>query len=228
MNTETTPPPPGGEAENSQLAAAPSGAAGKADGNDDSAWVSIDTKLDLETLAAHCRDVEGLLRVNPYLDFAEWTETSPGRYHLKARNMSNNQDIDTAVREEISADGIRLFFESGIKTSTHLKLEPIEGGSRLTITDDYSGTPVEVREARIAEVDKSLVEWGKYLHRYFSQWHKWSWCPPWRWYMKGFWRKMKPMGRRIVFILWIITLFELATILLIAMFFAFGLDRFLF
>ncbi len=213
MNSETPPPPSGGEETDNA--------------SGDSAWVSIDTKLNLEALAAHCRDVEGLLRVNPYLDFAEWKETSPGRYHFKAKNLSNDQDIDTAVREEISDDGIRLFFESGIKTSTHFKLEPIEGGSRLTITDDYSGTPAEIREARIGEVDKSLVQWGKYLHIYFGQWHKWGWCPPWRWYMRGVWRKMKPMGRRIAFILWIITLFELATALLIGMVFAFGFDRFL-
>lgn len=217
MNTETLPSPPGQETGNSQAD----------NSSGDSAWVSVDTKLNLETLAAHCRDVEGLLRVNPYLDFTEWRETSPGRYHFKAKNLSNDQDIDTAVREEISTDGIRLLFESGIKTSTYFKLEPIEGGSRLTITDDYSGTPAEVRKDRVAEVDKSLVQWGNYLHRYFSQWRKWGWCPPWRWYMRGFWRKMKPMGRRITFILWIITLFELGTALLIAIFFILGLDRLL-
>ncbi len=226
MNTETPPSPADRKAENSQLTAAPSGNAGADDGSGDFAWVSIDTQLSLEALAGHCRDVEGMLRVNPYLIFAEWRETAPGRYYFKAKNTSTNQDIDTAVRKEISADGIRLFFKKGIKTSTHFKLEAIEGGSRLTITDDYSGTPAKVREARAGEVDKSLVQWGNYLHRYFSQWQKWGWCPPWRWYMRAFWRKMKPLRRRIAFLLWVIILFEFAATLIIAQFYIFGLNRF--
>jgi len=237
MNSET-PPPSSGPSPASAPAAAPDEVSGDSADNasgdsadevsGDSAWVSIDTPLDLETLAAHCRDVEGIFRVNPYLDFAEWKETAPGRYYFKAHNLSNDQDIDTAVREEISADGIRFFYESGIKTSTHFKIEATDGGSRLTITDDYSGTPPEERKARIEEVDKSLLNWGKYLLRYFHQWHKWGWCAPWRWYMHSLWRKMNPMGRRIAYILWIVTLFEIAGILLFTAVFALELDKYIF
>jgi len=226
MNSETPPPASGPDAGKAPDVPQKEGSDQTADSSD-SAWVSIDTQLDLETLAGHCRDVEGILRVNPYLNFEEWKETAPGRYHFKAQNLSNDQEVDTAVHEEISADGIRLFYESGIKSSTHFKLEAIEGGSRLTITDDYSGTPPEEREARIKEVDKSLMQWGNYLHGYFRRWHKWAWVPLWPWYMRKVWRRMNPMGRRIAFILWVITLFEIAAILIFTAVFALELDKYI-
>ena len=194
----------------------------------DAAWVSVETPFDAAALSVLVADVEGMLRVNPYLEFQEWREIEPGRYKFRARNLSNQQAIDTVVRVERTADATLLHYESGLKTRTVFRIEPGVAGARLVITDDYGGTPAAEREARVAEVDRSLLAWGGDLYRYFRDWRRWSWLGPWRWYMRRVWRVMKPTARRIAFMLWMVTLFEIASVALIVAVFALELDKYIF
>lgn len=205
----------------------------------DAAWVSVETPFDAATLAGLVADVEGMLRVNPYLEFAEWREIAPDRYRFRARNISNQRTIDTVVRVERSAEATTLHYESGLKTRTVFRVEPREAasgdapgksppGARLVITDDYGGVPAAEREARVAETDRSLLAWGGDLHRYFRDWRRWSWLMPWRWYMRRVWRGMKPTARRIAYMLWMVTVFEIVSVLLIVAVFALELDKYIF
>ena len=72
--------------------------------------------------------------------------------------------------------------------------------------------PAEERENQLGEVDKSLVSWVNYLQRFLMMWNRWNRLRPWRWYMHSVWQPMKPMGRRITYILLWITLAEIALI----------------
>jgi hypothetical protein len=78
------------------------------------------------------------------------------------------------------------------------------------IVDDYEGLPEAERAARLAEVDKSLLAWGRALRKYFLRLARWSWVPGWRWYLRRVWIPMRPMARRIVWLIWIVTLLEFA------------------
>lgn len=207
---------------------APPAPADGAAANDDAAWVSVETPLDAATLARHVADIEGILRVNPYLEFEEWREIEPGRYRFRARNLSNKQAIDTSVRVERAADATILHYESGLKTRTAFRVERGSGGARLVITDDYGGIPVEERAGRVDEVDRSLLTWGGDLYRYFRAWHRWSWLAPWRWYMRRVWREMRPTARRIAYMLWLLTAFEIAAFALIFTVFVLELDKYIF
>ena len=82
--------------------------------------------------------------------------------------------------------------------------------------------------ARVAETDRSLLAWGGDLYRYFRDWRRWSWLMPWRWYMRRVWRGMKPTARRIAYMLWMVTVFEIVSVLLIVAVFALELDKYIF
>jgi hypothetical protein len=132
--------------------------------------------------------------------------------------------IELHVRLEPSETGVVVTYSDGLKRSTALAVEPADrGGSRLRITDDYSGWSEAERQARLAEVDRSLPQWGRDLYLYFRRWHRWSWLAPWRWYMTRVWIRMKPSARRITrWVLWI-TLAEFAAFLVV--FAVFVLER---
>ncbi|MBM3569222.1 MAG: hypothetical protein FJX46_10780 [Alphaproteobacteria bacterium] len=192
---------------------------------EDRAWVRIPTPLAPEALIEFCRDVERLLRINSMLEFERLGPAGEGRYELAALNLSTGQRIETAFRIEPQDRGLRLIYESGLKTATEIAIEPGErGGARsfLVVTDDYAGTPEAERQARAAEVDRSLPWWGRDLHRYLGHWARWSGWAPWRWYMRRVWQPMKPKARRITFMLWVIAAFELAALVVVAA--AYALD----
>jgi hypothetical protein len=175
----------------------------------DAAWVSLPVPQSPDELAALCRDVEALFRVNPYLYFSAWRRTGPASYHTEFENRSNQQRV--AVDFEVTAGpgtGFTVNYAGGLKKRTVFAIEPAPEGSRLTITDDYEGFPPEERAARAAEVDKSLHAWGVALRAYFLRQKRWSWLPGWRWYIRRVWVPMKPSARRIVWLLYLISVVE--------------------
>jgi len=176
---------------------------------EDRAWVVIMTPLPIEELRSFCSRLEHLYRINPYLEFLQWRQTAPEHFHVEFRNLSNERDIvDDIVLERESENVFRVRYQKGIKRHTEFRLEPLAEGSRLTITDDYGGLAANERQAREAEVDKSLNAWGHALHVFFRRWKRWSRIAPWRWYMLRVWMPMKPSARRIVWMVILVTIVE--------------------
>lgn len=197
--------------------------------NEDAAWVSIDTPFSCEELRAFLDDVERLYRINSMLVFEDWQPINDKEYRLKLKNLSNGNQLETALSVDSSDDGIKVSYQQGLRTSTSFRIEPKDDGkARLVVTDDYSGTPGSEREKRIDEVDKSLVNWGNDLHRYLHRWKRWSWIPGWQWYMRKIWQPMKPMARRITYILYVVTVAEIILFLLVFTVFRLELSKYLY
>jgi hypothetical protein len=176
---------------------------------EDKAWVVIQTPLRIEELQSFCSRIEHLFRINPYLEIMKWRQTAPDHFHVELRNLSNKRDVvnDIALERE-TTNIFRVRYREGIKRYTEVRLEPLAEGSRLTITDNYGGFTTEERQAREAEVDKSLNAWGHALYVFFRRWNRWRWIAPWRWYMQRVWMPMKPSARRIAWMLILITIVE--------------------
>lgn len=175
----------------------------------DAAWVTVPVPQDPDTLAQLCRNVETLLRVNPYLYFSAWRQTGPSSYHAEFENQSNQQKVSVDFEVTVGPGlGFTVNYASGIKRRTIFAIEQAVEGSRLTITDDYEALSAEERATRAAEADKSLHAWGVALRAYFLRLKRWSWLPGWRWYIRRFWIPMKPSSRRIVWLLYLISVVE--------------------
>ncbi len=183
---------------------------------EDAAWASINTPLEVEALKSFCRDIERLFRINPMLEFKEWQVLGNDRYFFSGRNISQEPafDFEFELHVEELPEGLRIDYSQGLKTSTTIKIEPAEQGSKLTIIDSYDGISEEERKSRIDEVDKSLITWAHYLQKFILSWKRWSCFAPWRWYMRRVWQPMKPAGRRITYMLLWITAAEIALIAL--------------
>jgi hypothetical protein len=176
------------------------------------AWVTVEVPLEPAALAAFCRDVERLYRINPYLEFRRWRETGPGAFAVSLRNLSNQRDLELQLTLERSSErDFRVRYDRGVRRSTRFEIDATAEGSRLRITDDYRGAT----EADTAEVDRSLHAWGVALREYLLRDRRWGWCAPWRWYMRRVWVPMKPSARRITFIILLVTLAEIALIALV-------------
>ena len=181
----------------------------------DAAWVVIETPLLPGDLAAFCRDLERLYRINPYLEFRCWRSIAPDRIAAEFRNLSIRREFKlelALVVDRTAATEFTVHYSTGIKRSTRFGIEPSATGSRLKITDDYSGAPAGVDTG---EVDRSLQAWGVALREYLLRDQRWGWCAPWRWYMRRVWVPMKPSARRITYIILLITLAEMALIALV-------------
>lgn len=182
---------------------------------EDAAWVSIDTPLGADALLVLLDDPERLMRVNPTWEFEEWQRPEGDRFAFRIRTHANQNVWSTSGDIERSADGLLLRFDEGIKASTRVRIEATDSGSRLWIIDDYSRLPLEERERRKDEVDPSLQQWGDALYRYLALWQRWSHVRLWRWYMERIWRPMSPLARRIVRLLFWVTVAELVLFLLL-------------
>jgi len=178
----------------------------------DAAWVVIETPLVPGDLTAFCSDLERLYRINPYLEFRQWRGIAPGPIAAAFRNLSNQREFELQlVIERTSESDFTVRYDHGIKRSTRFEIEPAAAGSRLRITDVYHGTTA----ADTGEIDKSLQAWGVALRDYLLREQRWRWCAPWRWYMRRVWVPMKPVARRITFIILMVTLAEIALIALV-------------
>jgi hypothetical protein len=192
----------------------------------DAAWVTIETPLSAGALRTFCREnVERLFRINSLLRFDEWRRLGEYGHQVRLRNLSNERALETDLHVETLPDGLCVRYGSGLKTTTEFRVAQADGGATLTITDDYSGTPLEERQARAGEVDRSLMQWGYDLRLYLRRWHRWSRYAPWRWYMDRIWLSMTPMGRRVVFALVVISALEFVAFLLVLAIFALERDK---
>lgn len=183
---------------------------------EDAAWASFKTPLTGTQLRAFCEDIERLFRINPYLEFSQWRQTGAEHYHFSGKNSSQQPAFEFAldITVERLQDGLRVIYAQGLKSSTTFKIESAPQGSQLTIVEDYSQLSAQERKARLHEVDRSLVKWANDLQAYLIHWHRWSRYGLWRWYMRRIWQPLKPMARRIVYIMLWITVVEIALILL--------------
>ncbi len=183
---------------------------------EDAAWASVQTPLSVEALSEFCADIERLIRINPMLEFKCWENRGGGVYFISGKNSSQETpfNFETAFSVTKLADGYQIAYDSGIKSSTEIKIEASDSGSKLTIIDRYDRLPVEQREQHLGEVDKSISTWAEYTQRYILMWQRWSQFGLWRWYMRRIWQPMKPSGRRITYMLLWISVVEVALILL--------------
>lgn len=180
---------------------------------EDAAWVSIETGLSEAELRAFIADIERLWRINPLLDCIEVTLDGSGRGRLKMCNLANARDISVAFTVREAPNGIDVEYAEGLKTRTSFRIEPASKGARLVVREEYGGAAsAEESKARLDEVDTSLNAWGRALSDYLKHWRRWSRFAPWRWYMRRVWLPMSPSARRIVFLIWAISLVEVVSI----------------
>jgi hypothetical protein len=199
-----------------------------AQNRDDSAWMTIETPFDGASLRSFLDDVERLYRINPMLEFDEWRQDEENHFWLSAKNLSNGKQLETFLTVDRTADGLMVHYSDGLRRSTYFRIEDRpDGNANLVVTDDYSGASIEEREARIDEVDKSLVQWGRALHQYLHRWKRWSRVPGWQFYMRRIWQPMKPMARRIAFILIVLTTAEFVVFLLFFIIFRLELHKYI-
>lgn len=192
----------------------------------DAAWIRVPVPFSATELAALCREPEVLFRINPHYYFKRWTQTGPAAYHAEFDNQSNQQRLvlDLMVTPEPEG-GLQVSYAQGIKRRTVFSIEQLRQGSYLCVTDDYEGLPEEERARRETEVDKSLPAWGEALRVYFKRVKRWSWLPGWRWYMRRVWIPMKPSARRIVWLLYVITVAEFFFFLFVLLIFVLQQNR---
>ena len=185
---------------------------------EDRAWATIQTTLRPAELREFCRDLERLYRINPYIEFRAWQETAPGQVHTEFRNLSNQQDYSLDLRLVPESDStFSVRYAQGIKAATCFEIQATGSGSSLTITDDYSRLPAGERAQRLDEVDKSLPAWGQAVFDYLRRHQRWGRIAPWRWYMRRVWVPMKPSARRIVWLLYLITVVEFLFFMFVAL-----------
>lgn len=190
---------------------------------EDAAWASFKTPLDKTSLVEFCQDVERLIRINPYLEFATWEPCGNNCFRFQGRNLSQDPpfDFDLELHVEPEPDGLHIRYDGGLKSSTTFSVKSTDNGSELTITEDYGAVVEKERQKRLHEVDRSLVKWSEDLQGYLIRWSRWSWFSPWRIYMHRVWQPMKPTARRITYILLWISVVEIALIALgVAIYFA--------
>lgn len=201
---------------------------GKADPDKDSAWVTIETPFDHDGMTGYLDDVERLFRINSQLIFENWHSLGNGEYKFTAKNLSNEKTTTTRFRAAREGDTLTVTYTAGLKTTTTFRLEANPNGTvDLVVTDDYSGTPADEREARVDEVDKSLPQWGRDLRLYLLTWKKWARLPGFKWYMRRVWQPMRPVARRICYLLIMITLLEFVAFLMVFTIFFLELDKYL-
>lgn len=183
---------------------------------DDSAWASVITPLSVDALMEFCADTERLFRINPMLVFTKWEQSSDNCFSFSGQNSSQGKAFDFEFGLSVSklGDGYQIDYDKGIKSSTILKIEAAEQGSKLTITDRYDRLPASERESLLHEVDQSIAIWAEYLQKFCISWNSWSKFALWRWYMRRIWQPMKPTARRITYMLLWITVVEIALLIL--------------
>lgn len=171
------------------------------------AWVVVPSRLDAHALSRFCADTERLFRINPYLEFSDWSLIGANCYRARWRNQTNEREYEMDLRVEAQNDGVIVRYGQGLKQATRFCVTGTADGSTLTIIDDYGDIDEDEAAARLGEVDKSLTAWGEALRVYLLQERRWSRLAPYRWY-RTFWLRLKPSARRIATLLVLFTLAE--------------------
>lgn len=200
------------------------------DAAEDRAWVTLATPLAPQALRDFLQaDIERLLRVSSRLEIHAWKTLGNQRYRWVGRNLSTGQAIDTHIVATADEDGVTLAYDALLKAETRYRVTAAEnGGSILTVTDDYSTRSAADKTARAAEIDTGLTRYGEDLHRFLAGWHRRAGNRLGRWWMERLWLRLTPSGRRIVYMILVITAVEIVALLLMALGLAFDLDRRLF
>lgn len=174
---------------------------------EDAAWISVELPLSRSDAYSYIQRTELLFRLNPYLEIKSWQEDAPGRIypgkqiHLDSLNEMNGmaQTMTLSVSDVQPDVSYSLSYDRGLKQATIFTVEGISPVScRLTVKERYlAGISVAEREARLNEVDKSLVPWGAAIHKHFARRARWGWLPFFGWLQDSFWAGMAPRHRRI-------------------------------
>lgn len=186
----------------------------------DFAWSRFYAPLAPKQVAVLCRDLEAMLRINPYYVFRDWTTSDGEHFHMVVDNSSNQQRLETDVELLVdSEERIRIRYSAGIKKATIFLIAPLANGSIVTIVDDYGERAATESDDQPELADKSLPAWAGALNAYFRRIPRWSWLPGWRWYMRRVWMPMTPSARRVVWMLYLITLAEFGFFLFVLLIF---------
>lgn len=180
----------------------------------DAAWVTIKSVLPVNQVKQIMSDVEVVFRLNPFYYIDSWDKQNE-KTSIKFRNMSNNQAVEQSFMTSNTDNELTISYEGGIKTRTIIRVEQDGDGSRILLIDDYSGMSDTEREQHAEKADRSLQKWGEAIFTHLQRIKKWSWLPGWQFYMRRIWMPMNPSGRRVLWMLYIITLAEFAFILLL-------------
>jgi hypothetical protein len=182
---------------------------------EDTAWITINTPFSATRLESFILDLERLFRINSQLVIKHWNSQRHNLVFLEAYNLSNGKQMNCELRLTKIDHGIRVDYKDLLKKSTLIQVETASPhGSTLIITDIYSGYDEPTKRQRLDEVDLSLKQWGMDLQSYLRYWYSWSWLPPWRWYMLRIWQPMKPVARRVTYMIIMITLAEMLVAIL--------------
>jgi hypothetical protein len=189
-------------------------------GEENCASASVATPFSMAELLDFVQDVKRLFRLNPFLEIESFEGTgalAPGaRFHMKALNEMNGLRLDQQITVAgVSRLGYCLNYDNGLKRATQIIIEPQGTGTRLTLKDYYHTPPLPEQEARLLEVDRSLVPWAAAVHAYLNGLHRWSWFWPYRKYKQGFWLSMPPRHRRIARLLIWTTILEFIVFLFV-------------
>jgi len=192
---------------------------------EDAAWISVDLPLSQRDAYAFIQQTELLFRFNPYLEIKSWQEDAPGRIypgkkiHLDALNEMNGlqQQVNISASDVQPDKSYTLSYDSGLKQATQFTVETIAPDTcRLTVKERYpDDISVAERQARLNEVDKSLVPWGAAIHGYFMRRKRWGWLPLYNRFQDSFWFGMVPRHRRIARLLIWITVLEFVVFLFV-------------
>ncbi|MHB1292349.1 MAG: hypothetical protein ACYCY5_09205 [Sulfuricella sp.] len=184
-----------------------------AQAGEDSAWISVDLPLSPGEVYTFIQKIERLFRLNPHLEIKSWQEDAPGSIYpgkqirLDSLNEMNGmqQSMTLSVSDVHPDVSFSLSYDRGLKQATVFTVQGLTPAScRLVVKEHY---PAQIsaaeREARLNEVDKSLVPWGAAIRSYFIRRARWGWLPFFSWFQDAFWLKMPPRQRRIArLIIW--------------------------
>jgi hypothetical protein len=180
---------------------------------EDFASVSIELPFSEKEIFSLLCEVELLFRINPHLEIKSWKEEGKGKIYadkiinIDCLNEMNGlrQQMNLCVNDLQPGKSFSLKYDEGLKQATQFFVETIDHGrGRLTVKEIYHAEiSVAEKEARLNEVDKSLVPWGEAIHNYVMRRRRWDWIPFYAWLQDVFWLGMSPRHRRITrMIIW--------------------------
>lgn len=173
---------------------------------ENAAWVDIELPLAPQQALGYARNVERLLRLNPYLEISRFERTAGGRYRLEGLNEMNGLAVSCGLTlQDAGSGGFRLDYDSGLKLSTEVTAAAHAAGALLTIRESYRQPE---NAAELAQVDRSLTPWGMAIRRHLLGLSRWNRLPGYRWWRERVWLGMKPRERRIARLIVWATLFE--------------------
>lgn len=178
----------------------------------DAAWAGVDLAVAPDAVRRLLADPLLLLRLNPCLEFERLERLPDGRLSLSAHNESNGCTLVTDAGILAETGRLTLRYSSGIKRETRIELEPIAGGSRLTIKEIYAA-PNQPGADPPPEVDRSLLPWIAALRRHLERGARYGWIPGYRWLAEAFWTSMAPRHRRVAWLVIWTTALEFAVFL---------------